>query len=77
MGCRKGELSPGAIDREWPHQISLLADDCTGANYYTVNLFADALSICTRGHSYFHEGKWRRGCGSRWAQLREPKKKID
>jgi hypothetical protein len=60
MGRRKGELSPSAIDGEWPYQISLLADDCTGSNYYTVNLFADALSVCTRGHSCCHDDRWHR-----------------
>jgi hypothetical protein len=58
MGRRKGELTPNAVDREYPHQISLPADDCRGTNYYTVNLFADALSVAPRGHSYYHDDEW-------------------
>jgi|ERR1700738_5339582 len=29
---RKGELSPTRIDRDWPHQIVLKANDCLGQN---------------------------------------------
>jgi hypothetical protein len=30
MTRRKGELSKSTIDREWPHQVALRADECTG-----------------------------------------------
>jgi hypothetical protein len=30
---RKGELSKGTIDRQWPHQVAVPADSCTGANW--------------------------------------------
>ena len=60
MSRRKGELSPNRADREWPHQISLLADDCCGGNYHRVHMFADTLSVAPRGHSYFHNDKWHR-----------------
>jgi hypothetical protein len=51
-GCvvvyRKGELSKGTIDREWPHQVALRADH----NYFTIRLFCEGLSLCPRGHSF-------------------------
>jgi hypothetical protein len=37
---RKGELSKGTIDRDWPHQVALSAERCLGSNYVT------------RGHSF-------------------------
>jgi hypothetical protein len=51
---RKGELSKGAIDRNWPHQVALPAARCGGANYVTIRLFCDDenLSLCIRGHSF-------------------------
>jgi hypothetical protein len=55
-GCvvvyRKGELSKGTIDREWPHQVALRADRCAGHNYFTIRLFCEGLSLCPRGHSF-------------------------
>jgi hypothetical protein len=33
MTRRKGELTAGAIDREWPHQVALPADKMAGKNY--------------------------------------------
>jgi hypothetical protein len=49
---RKGELSKGTIDRDWPHQVALPAYRCTGHNYVTIRLFCEGLSLCTRGHSF-------------------------
>jgi hypothetical protein len=48
----KGELSKGTIDRNWPHQVALRAERCLGANYVTICLFCEGLSLCTRGHSF-------------------------
>jgi hypothetical protein len=104
MGRRKGELSSAAVDRDWPHQISLSEAACCGVpNHDVVEQFAKALSFCTRGHTYSHQGTWyrvfcfkekvdaqkfkdrfngewfdpaRRGRGSRWHILREPKKRY-
>jgi hypothetical protein len=47
-----GELSKGMIDRDWPHQVALRADYCAGANYVTIRLFCEGLSLCPRGHSF-------------------------
>jgi hypothetical protein len=49
---RKGELSKGTIDREWPHQVALRADRCSGRNYGTIRLFCEGLSLCLRGHFF-------------------------
>ena len=54
MVYRKGELSKGTIDRNWPHQVALPACRCGGGNYVTIRLFCEEhqLSLCTRGHSF-------------------------
>jgi hypothetical protein len=49
---RKGELSKGTMDRQWPHQVALPAARCGGANYVTIRLFCEGLSLCPRGHSF-------------------------
>jgi hypothetical protein len=51
MTRRKGELSAAGIDRGWPHQVALPADQVTGANYNIVHGFCKDLSLCERGHS--------------------------
>jgi hypothetical protein len=55
---RKGELSPSAIDREWPHQIALPASASQGGGYMTIHEFCADLSLCPRGHSVVHDGRW-------------------
>jgi hypothetical protein len=55
---RKGELSGGAIDRGWPHQVAIAVYDRHG-----VRSGGDArrfceymkLSVCSRGH-YVNDG---------------------
>jgi len=47
---RKGELSKARVDREWPHQVALPADRCSGRNFVTIRLFCEGLSLCPRGH---------------------------
>jgi hypothetical protein len=49
---RKGELSKGTMDRQWPHQVALPAWRCTGANYVTIHLFCEGLTLCPRTHSF-------------------------
>jgi hypothetical protein len=51
---RKGELSKGTVDREWPHQVPLPATRCSGHNYVTIRLFCEGFSLCRRGHSFRH-----------------------
>jgi hypothetical protein len=49
---RKGEHSKATMDRNWPHQVALLAARCSGHNYVTIRLFCDGLSLCPRTHSF-------------------------
>jgi hypothetical protein len=51
---RKGELSKGTIDSNWPHQVALPAARCGGGKYVTIRLFREdeKLSLCVRGHSF-------------------------
>ena len=53
---RRGELSKHIIDPDWPHQIALPAYRCTGANYVTIHLFCQDLTLCPRGHSLYRDG---------------------
>lgn len=55
---RKGELSPAAIDQEWPHQIARPASACEGGGYKMIHAFCEQLSLCPRGHAVFHDGQW-------------------
>jgi hypothetical protein len=49
---RKGELSKGTMDLQWPHQVALPASRCTAGNYITIRLFCERLSLCPRTHSF-------------------------
>ena len=55
MVYRKGELSKGRIDSQWPHQVALRADKSTGANWAAIRDFCQALSLCPRGHSFYRD----------------------
>lgn len=55
MVYRKGELSKGTIDREWPHQVALQADKATGANWVQIQTFCRGLSLCHRGHFFYRD----------------------
>jgi hypothetical protein len=56
MVYRKGELEKRVIDREWPHQVALPAEGCSGQNYVTIQLFCDGLSLCPRRHFFRQDG---------------------
>ena len=58
MVYRKGELSPAAVDRGWPHQVALPASVSEGCGYKIVHDFCKDLSLCPRGHAVFHDGRW-------------------
>jgi hypothetical protein len=60
MSRHKGELSPLRVDREWPHQVMLRADDCLGQNYNLIADFCADLSLCPRGHSIVKDDEWQR-----------------
>ena len=57
MVYRKGELSPAAIDRNWPHQVALPASASFNGGYKAIHDFCKDLSLCSRGHSVFHNGE--------------------
>jgi hypothetical protein len=52
MVRRKGEMSRQGIDREWPHQVALPADACSGKQYDEKHGFCRDLSLCPRGKSF-------------------------
>ena len=58
MAYRKGELSPAAIDRGWPHQVALPASASRNGGYKIIHEFCEDLSLCSRGHAVFHDGVW-------------------
>ena len=51
MTSRKGELTPASIDRGWPHQIALPADQVKGVNNAMIHEFCRGLSLCPRHHT--------------------------
>jgi hypothetical protein len=51
MVYRKGELSGHAVDREWPHQVALRAEQVAGKQYDVVHEFCRELTVCPRGHA--------------------------
>jgi hypothetical protein len=51
MTHRKGELSAGRIDREWPHQVAMRADQTMGKNHDIIHEFCRGLSLSSRGHT--------------------------
>ena len=58
MMRRKGELSPTRVDREWPHQIMLPADQVNGPHYDVIHSFCADLSFCPRGRSIVKDDTW-------------------
>lgn len=54
--ARKGELSSAAIDRQWPHQVSILADKCTGDAFIRIQEFCRPLTLAPRWHTYVADG---------------------
>jgi len=48
---RKGELSAKMIDRDWPQQVALPADQLIGENYLITHEFCRELSLCPRTHT--------------------------
>ena len=59
MVYRKGELSPAAVDRGWPHQIAL-RDDLVRRDFHVIEAFCRALSLCPRGHAVNDGRDWYR-----------------
>lgn len=58
---RRSELTTKAtVDREWPYQVALHQDACTGHHYWTLRRYCsdEGLSLCTRGHSFKTTAGW-------------------
>jgi len=55
---RKGELSPAAADRGWPHQVVLPELQAVGWRHRFIHDFCRDLSLCPRGHAVFHDNQW-------------------
>ena len=57
---RRGELSKGAIDSGWPHQVAVHESVIAGRNYVTVHYWIDAegLSLCPRGHVFLRDNSY-------------------
>jgi hypothetical protein len=51
MSRRRGELTSGRMNREWPHQVALPADHLLGKHYDVTYGFCRGLSLCPRGHT--------------------------
>ncbi len=58
MTRRKGEYSKSRLNREFPHQVILPADRCTGANGAAMDNFCTNLALGPRHHSLFYEDRW-------------------
>lgn len=59
MGRRKGELSNSTIDREFPHQIMVLAVSCAGnEGGEKLRAALEGLGVCGRHHSVFKDDQW-------------------
>jgi len=58
MVYRKGELSPTMVDRDWPHQVALPAHLSLNRGHEMIREFCKDLSLCSRGHSVFHDDQW-------------------
>jgi hypothetical protein len=55
---RKSELSPTGIDHGWPNQVALPARFCERGGYREIHDFCKDLTLCSRGHSLFHDKQW-------------------
>jgi hypothetical protein len=47
----RGAVSPRRLEREWPHQVAIRADQLLGAQYHVVHEFCRDLSVAPRGHT--------------------------
>lgn len=57
MVYRKGELTPAAVDRGWPHQVALRSD-LVMRDFAAIEAFGRSLSLCRRGHSVNDGREW-------------------
>lgn len=58
LARRKGEYSKSRLDREFPHQVILPADRCTGANRAPIERFCADLTLGPGHHSVLRHDRW-------------------
>ena len=58
MGRRKGELSAAGIDSAWPHRWCYRPAATNGAAATKKYMNSALLTLCSRGHSLYHDGQW-------------------
>lgn len=58
VGRRKGELTRGAINRGWPFQVAVPADQCRGEHYRTIVHFCLSLSVASRHPGFSRGDEW-------------------
>jgi len=73
---RRGELSPAAIDRGWPHQVVLPARLCEGGSYQVIHEFCKDLTLCTRGHAVYNREWFHVYCFSEAADAEKFKQRF-
>jgi hypothetical protein len=74
---RKGELSAGRRDREWPHQIVKKANDCRTSNYDAIQRFCADLSLCPKGVSFVQDDEGASRAERRTRETREIPRHAD
>ena len=58
MSRRKGELTKAEIDRGWPFQVALPERLSCREHWQPQHEFCQALSLCSRGHSFYRDGEY-------------------
>lgn len=60
MSRRKGELSKGSIDLQWPHQVALPERLCSREHWRAQHDFCqqENLSGAPRGHRFLRNEEW-------------------
>lgn len=60
MGRRKGELSSSEMDRQYPHQVMVLASSVAGIEGgKKLEAALEGLRVCPRHHSLTKDDQWR------------------
>lgn len=58
MSRYKGAMTKAAIDRGWPHQVMLSAEQHR-KDFVAINTFGAGLSLCARGHTFMRNDHYR------------------
>lgn len=55
---RKGELTKAQIDRDYPHQVIILAREVSGPQGGVTAMFMANVNVAPRTHSVFKDDEW-------------------